>query len=340
MSLTFPLNPTPGQTYLAENGQSYTWIGNCWQATVLFNDSLTHLIPSSDQVYDLGAPDKQWRHLYVSTGTIYVGGVPITVNSATNTLVVGTSSYAASTTTSLATESFVIDYVNQTGGGGGFSGNYNDLTNKPTIPADIGDLTDTGGLLALEGLPTVTIPETTGTTYKGLQVSYGLVHSNGSSSELNVSKIVIHKPAITVTTIDPTSNNDNFKVDGLGSSDVLALFVLYGDTNGPKALSTLTSFVQTIIDNVILDAGVEGNFNSLSVMQSNFYSNYSSIAAAAGGLDLDFQFFNNFTPTTTGTTTVLEGSGAVFDIADNGDGTYGFSAVVSSGTNYLTGHKI
>lgn len=29
-----------------------------------------------------------------------------------------------------------------------FSGDYNDLTNKPTIPADVGDLTDTGNLLS------------------------------------------------------------------------------------------------------------------------------------------------------------------------------------------------
>lgn len=30
---------------------------------------------------------------------------------------------------------------------GGFSGSYNDLTNKPFIPSDVGDLTDTGNLL-------------------------------------------------------------------------------------------------------------------------------------------------------------------------------------------------
>lgn len=43
------------------------------------------------------------------------------------------------------------DIVNSTGtsvlGGGSFSGSYNDLTDKPTIPADISDLTDSGNLL-------------------------------------------------------------------------------------------------------------------------------------------------------------------------------------------------
>ena len=39
------------------------------------------------------------------------------------------------------------------------------------------------------------------------------------------------------------------------------------------------------------------------------------------------------------TTTVRQGSGATFDIIDNGNGTYS-AGIVSSGTNYLAGHKI
>ena len=39
------------------------------------------------------------------------------------------------------------------------------------------------------------------------------------------------------------------------------------------------------------------------------------------------------------TTTVREGSGAVFDITDNGDGTYSATST-NNGTNYLVGHKI
>ena len=39
-------------------------------------------------------------------------------------------------------------------GGGDFSGNYNDLTNKPTIPTDVSDLTDTEGLLGQGGSST------------------------------------------------------------------------------------------------------------------------------------------------------------------------------------------
>lgn len=165
----------------------------------------------------------------------------------------------------------------------------------PAIPADISDLTDTEGLLGQGGggLPTVTVPGEVGTTYKGLQVSYGIVHSNSNSNELNVNKIVIHKPAVTTTTIDPTSSQDDFQVSGLGDSDVLAMFVVYGDTNGPKLLSTLQAFAEAVIDLVILDDGVEGDYNTVDAMKAAFYDNYETLASAADGLDTDFEFFPN-----------------------------------------------
>ncbi len=206
-----------------------------------------------------------------------------------------------------------------------------------------GDILDSSGQSVLgggEGLPTVTIPGEVGSTYKGLQVSYGMIHSNGSNNELNVNKIVIHKPAVTTTEIDPTSNQDYFRVSGLGDSDVLAMFVIFGDVNGPKSLSTLQAFAETVIDTVILDNAVEGQYQSVEDMKSAFYDNYPSLASAANGLDLDFNFYSNSTPIITGTTTVREGSGAVFDIADNGDGTYYASGIQNNGTNYQAGHKI
>ena len=46
-----------------------------------------HIIPATDNTYDLGSSAKQWRSLYVSTNTIYIDNIPITVSN--NTLVVG-----------------------------------------------------------------------------------------------------------------------------------------------------------------------------------------------------------------------------------------------------------
>jgi hypothetical protein len=39
------------------------------------------IIPGEDAVYTLGTADKQWKSLYVSGDTIYIGGVPISVDS-------------------------------------------------------------------------------------------------------------------------------------------------------------------------------------------------------------------------------------------------------------------
>lgn len=78
-----------------------------------------HVLPAEDLAYDLGSSSTQWRSLHVGTGTIYIGGVPITVNQTNNTLIVGAAPGTEPTTsTNLATESYVIDYVNQFGGSG------------------------------------------------------------------------------------------------------------------------------------------------------------------------------------------------------------------------------
>lgn len=47
------------------------------------------LIPSEDITYDLGSPTKQWRHLYVSENTIYVGGQALTVSPTGDVIVNG-----------------------------------------------------------------------------------------------------------------------------------------------------------------------------------------------------------------------------------------------------------
>ena len=38
------------------------------------------IVPFADNTHDLGTQDKQWRHIYVSTGSIYLGGVKLSTN--------------------------------------------------------------------------------------------------------------------------------------------------------------------------------------------------------------------------------------------------------------------
>jgi hypothetical protein len=164
-----------------------------------------------------------------------------------------------------------------------------------TLPAG-GDIKDSNGdsVLGGEGLPTITVPATPAVLYKGLQASYGMIHSNDDDDdELNVNKIVIHKPAVTTTTIDPTSSQDDFEVSGLGASDVVAMFVVYGNANEAKPLSDLQAFAKSVIDLVILDGGVAGEYNTVDAMKTAFYDIYPTLALAANGLYTDFEFFTS-----------------------------------------------
>ena len=177
------------------------------------------------------------------------------------------------------------------------------------------------------------------TSYKGFSAHYGRMYN----SEPTLSKIAIYKDSVTPSsTIDTSTNDDFFQVTGLTGSDIVAMFVIMGsDSSSPTDLPTLRTFTETVIDNVLLNGGVEGDFNNISTMRSQFYSNYSTIAAQAGGLYSNFQFYNNvFQNSGGGTGTTREGSGAVFEIGDNGFGAYTPAGIQSNGTNYLPGHKI
>jgi len=68
-----------------------------------------NIMPTANLAYDLGSPTLQWRSLYVGTSTIFIGGVPISINTVTSTLQIG----SASTTTvaNLATENYVFNAI-------------------------------------------------------------------------------------------------------------------------------------------------------------------------------------------------------------------------------------
>ena len=128
--------------------------------------------------------------------------------------------------------------------------------------------------------------------YRGFKASYGRVYDNDSSDETTLSKIVIYKESVTpiVTIDDDGGDSDLFKVDGLMGSDFVAMFVLYGDTNGPKATSLLLRFVRIVIDNVIYDN--QGQIRNINNLRSAFYDQNTILHNSAGGLISNFQFLN------------------------------------------------
>ena len=53
-------------------------IGDNTSDTVAMTANLSSsIIPSLTNTFDLGSPSKQWRHLYISTGSLYMNGTPI-----------------------------------------------------------------------------------------------------------------------------------------------------------------------------------------------------------------------------------------------------------------------
>ena len=74
-----------------------------------FTNIGSHVVPSADLTYNLGSPTKQWKSLYVGTSTIFIGGIPLTINTSNNTLVIGTSTNQQN----LATETYVQNAVTQ-----------------------------------------------------------------------------------------------------------------------------------------------------------------------------------------------------------------------------------
>lgn len=125
-----------------DDGDSQQWV----DASPLYNGPSfsavnQHILPTDDSTYDLGAPDKQWRSLYVSGSTIYIGGAAVSVNESGSLLVDGTPvSDAGTVAWANVTDKPTFAAI-------ATSGSYSDLSNPPTIPADIGELTDTGNLL-------------------------------------------------------------------------------------------------------------------------------------------------------------------------------------------------
>lgn len=58
-----------------------------------------NVVPSGNVAYDLGSLENQWRHLYVSSNTIYIGGTPLTIENG-NLLINGNTVIGGSVVTS------------------------------------------------------------------------------------------------------------------------------------------------------------------------------------------------------------------------------------------------
>jgi hypothetical protein len=97
MATIFPASPTIGDTY-----QGYEWNGTAWVIigvdlttdyltptelqTYLNGNIDTHLIPDGNETRDLGEPSNKFRHLYLSSNSVYIGNTKLSATGGTVSL--------------------------------------------------------------------------------------------------------------------------------------------------------------------------------------------------------------------------------------------------------------
>ena len=110
----------------------------------LFNDSI---VPASNLAYDLGSSTNRFKDLYLSGSTLNLGGATMKTDDTTGTIALVAKPTASNPnpsalvvtsegkTTAVATTGGAVNFTTvatQLQSNPGFSGSYNDLTNKPT----------------------------------------------------------------------------------------------------------------------------------------------------------------------------------------------------------------
>ena len=129
--------------------------------------------------------------------------------------------------------------------------------------------------------------------YKGLKAIYGKMFDNNDDPNGPINKIVIYQESASPSsTIDPSTNDDTFEVTGLTGSSVVALLVAISDNINETSNTDLVAFAESIIDNVMLDGGVQGDFNTIDGMKDAFYNNFNSFKNLIPSIKTDFEFFN------------------------------------------------
>ena len=161
MPLTFPTSPTNGQT-VTLSGTTYTYNATkgVWEATASgggsgFDASAfdSHILPDTNETYDIGSANKKIRDLYLSDSTLNIGTQSISANSdgivlPAVTIGTGTNKVILSATASgglkqAGTNSAGVAAPESTGGGVGES-----------APGAAASYEDMAGLIAATGMTT------------------------------------------------------------------------------------------------------------------------------------------------------------------------------------------
>ena len=217
-------------------------IGDNTSDTVAMTANLSSsIIPSLTNTFDLGSPSKQWRHLYISTGSLYMNGTPIlssTANELTLTTDTGQSLKLLETSTdtiTLQTADGNLTFASSGGGDVVLDPNTGVISLKGTVQVQDGNkITSSGGNTIQFGnnvAITGSLITTTGLTVGGNFVV------NGTTTTIDSTNINIGDNII-VLNGTVTTNGGIYVKDGAGASTLTGSF-LWDTTNDKWIAGTL-----------------------------------------------------------------------------------------------------
>jgi hypothetical protein len=217
-------------------------IGDNTSDTVAMTANLSSsIIPSLTNTFDLGSPSKQWRHLYISTGSLYMNGTPIlssTANELQLTTDTGQSLKLLETSTdtiTLQTADGNLTFASSGGGDVVLDPTTGVVSIKGTLQIQDGNkVTSSGGNTIQFGNNVAITGSLTTTT--GLTVGGNLI-VNGTTTTIDSTNINIGDNII-VLNGTVTTNGGIYVKDGAGAS-TLTGSLLWDTTNDKWIAGTL-----------------------------------------------------------------------------------------------------
>jgi len=298
------------------------------------------LIPSSDSVFDLGSPSKQWRDLYLSSASLYIDGTQVISSNATE-LIFTTDTGQGIKFNELGTDNITMQTVDgdielKSSGGG-------DVLLDPTtgiisVKGNVSMQDGTAKFLSSGGTNivfgndlVVTGSITTTGAINGLTLS---TLSSSISTTLGELRIATGSSNIAITNINSYTSSLKEALSVTGSN-----LTVYGNLNIEGTTTTISASNLSITDNLIYlnegsnitnpDLGWTGNYNDGTYRHAGMFRD-----ASDSGI---FKIFKNYTPEPSQSIDTAHGT---FALADLSVGTlYGSIAStngVVSGSSQIT----
>jgi hypothetical protein len=276
-------------------------IGDNTSDTVAMTANLSSsIIPSLTNTFDLGSPSKQWRHLYISTGSIYMNGTAILSSNATDltlTTDVGQSLKLLETsadTITLQTADGNLTFASSGGGDVVLDPNTGVISLKGTVQVQDGNKITSSGGNTIQFANGVGITGSLRTT-SDLTVGGNFV-VNGTTTTIDSTNINIGDNII-VLNGTVTTNGGIYVKDGAGASTLTGSF-LWDTTNDKWIAGTLGNEIGILRvggDSVVSSSTqVIGILSSLNTYTSSNDTTITNLNTTTASLNTSVSNLNSF----------------------------------------------